>query len=625
MQHWQNFDIELFDHDTVGDSETVRVRVARSPAGVQRDPVTVSIPKSLETWLKVLTKDALSLDETILMGQELSDILLPEPARGMLLESRSLLEQEHGLRIRIELRSLELADLPWEFTYLKPSDYDGTAAERGFLALDRSLSIVRYEPVAKPPGRVKPLGNQPLKISALLANPDIPGWSTLDLHSEQAALQSAVQDETGVQLQIAEQATRQSLNETLDGRPHVLHFAGHGQFKMRPASQFGEYVGRGELLLENQARRADPLPATELATKMRGSGVRLAVLNNCDSAKRDDFNAFTGVAPTLVREGVPAVVAMQYKIRDQHAISLARRLYQNLLQHQSIDSAVTAARLAMFQLEGHYTRDWGVPVLYLRSDEAVLFPDESATDVGGWRSLGWREVVNIGLATVLVAISALLYYLHIEPRVPMGGAVGGVIAAALLVGLAFFQFVAGEALKSALLNWFRRRSTSIVLTVGTLIAGAILLLLPKPIIIKVVPGNSLITEIRPPRIENVSQPYDLRITIGSQQFLVQNVSKAGISMAETNYLANSLHQRYAQSLQESLQSYLLGQNIPNNDHQKYLNHWQQTGTLQAFSALARASGMMLELSKNGRLVACQEFDLNTDQTVYFLEKKNECE
>ena len=72
-------------------------------------------------------------------------------------------------------------------------------------------------------------------------------------------------------------------------------------------------------------------------------------------------------------------------IQDASAIAFSNRLYQALAAGLTVDEAVVAGRLAVVNLAGAETRpgenhpgienrDWGVPVLYLRADQAVLFP-----------------------------------------------------------------------------------------------------------------------------------------------------------------------------------------------------------------------------------------------------------
>jgi hypothetical protein len=66
---------------------------------------------------------------------------------------------------------------------------------------------------------------------------------------------------------------------------------------------------------------------------------------------------------------------MQYKIRDDSAIAFAREFYKALIAGLPIDEAVTNGRLAISQSDA---RGWGVPVLYLRVPNGVIFPEQAA-------------------------------------------------------------------------------------------------------------------------------------------------------------------------------------------------------------------------------------------------------
>ncbi len=69
--------------------------------------------------------------------------------------------------------------------------------------------------------------------------------------------------------------------------------------------------------------------------------LRLVVLNSCEGARTTLTDPYAGVATTLVRLGVPAVVAMQFEISDEAAIVFAEELYTNLIGRQDpIDAAV---------------------------------------------------------------------------------------------------------------------------------------------------------------------------------------------------------------------------------------------------------------------------------------------
>lgn len=627
MQRWHNIDIELFDHDTIGESESVRVRVARSPAGVQRDAINVTIPKSLRAAQEALGADSLDLRQTIELGKSLSEVLLPAEAGELFENSYATLPADHGLRIRIELRSLPLADLPWEFTYRQAADYDAAAPERGFLALNRRLSIVRFEPVAQAPMSCKPLHGKPVNVALLLANPDIPGWARLDLEREIKAVESALSDEPEVQLSVLRNATEQSLNDSLDDRPHVFHFAGHGRFKVKPAAEFGVYVGAGELLFEDAQGELDAIPAKELATKMRGSGVRLAVLNSCESARRDTLNAFTGVAPTLVRDGVPAVVAMQYNIRDQHALQFARRFYRNLARQKPIDDALNAARIAMFNLDGKYSRDWGLPVLYLRSDEAILFPS-NVRSASALSKLGLLGGLNIGLATLLVIALALFYAWHIEPRLPLGNLFYGVLSVACLAGLGFLRYIAGDSLRISLLNWFRRKAATTVLGTALVASTAGLMTIAEPSMVRIVAGTSFLRNVAKFDLEQPLKTFRLEVKFGadvaSQESLIsEDFRRPGVVISTSTGLLKRLQIRYHETVIAALEAYLRRIDQYQN-MSTYMPSWQTPPQELIYPRLGTVQQLTVFIDNGADIQACKTVNVADVVSVITVEKDDEC-
>ena len=146
------------------------------------------------------------------------------------------------------------------------------------------------------------------------------------------------------------------------------------------AGEFGVAAleGKGALVLVAEDGGAELFPVEKLAPNLVGRNIRLAVFGACQTARRDQYNAWTGVAPALTRAGIPAVVAMQYNIRDASAIAFSRRFYKALAAGETIDAAVTDGRLAIFNRSRLEERDWGVPVLYLRTPGGALLPPGEA-------------------------------------------------------------------------------------------------------------------------------------------------------------------------------------------------------------------------------------------------------
>jgi hypothetical protein len=143
---------------------------------------------------------------------------------------------------------------------------------------------------------------------------------------------------------------------------HVLHYMGHGGFDQEHG---------GILLFTDRAGRGLAVTGGDLGVMLRDHGsLRLAVLNACEAGRTDPADPFAGVADTLVRRGIPAVVAMQFEVSDQAAVEFAPALYGALAAGHPVDAAVAEARKAMYTIS---PLEWATPVLYLRADDAHLF------------------------------------------------------------------------------------------------------------------------------------------------------------------------------------------------------------------------------------------------------------
>ena len=100
------------------------------------------------------------------------------------------------------------------------------------------------------------------------------------------------------------------------------------------------------------------------------------------------------MAQTLIQQGVPAVVAMQFEITDRAAIAFSDDFYASLVLGLPVDVAVNEARKSIYAQPN--ATEWATPVLYLRSPDGVLFdlesapvlPEQRATDSDGTVSEG---------------------------------------------------------------------------------------------------------------------------------------------------------------------------------------------------------------------------------------------
>ena len=358
--------IEKKDKQRIG---RFKVRVLTSPTremtAEQATPVEYD-DKELQTALAQLDHRTLDREALVNLGRALGALLFPPGhddaglnVRDILAENLNTLGPDRSLRLRLRLPR-SLAALPWEYVYVDRAG--GGNGLDGFLALDPRIAIVRHETEAlSAPGT--PLTGD-IKVVVALASAE--GFAPLDLKREQSDLEQAFAGNPALEPVFLPEATLSEILSNVEGAG-VFHFAGHGTFEKEMSAAPGTFAGTGEVALEDQL-----VPAEQLEINLRGRGIRLAVLGGCETGRRDGVYTWSGIAPALVKGEIPAVVANQFSITDKGAIAFSQHFYQALAGGLSIERAVSAGRIAAFNADKE-GRDWGVPVLYLRSAKGELF------------------------------------------------------------------------------------------------------------------------------------------------------------------------------------------------------------------------------------------------------------
>src|SRR5215211_7913286 len=277
---------------------------------------------------------------------------------------REARRQNKGLRIKLRVRPPELSALPWEFLYDPKRDY---------LSLSSRTPLVRYPEVPQPIERLTV--TPPLRILGMVASPL--GLPQLDEGHEKRLVEEAtrrLQARGLVELNWLEGQTWRDLQRSMRGGPwHIFHFIGHGGFD--PDTE------EGAIALADEEGRTHLLGATDLALLLDDHYfLRLAFLNSCEGARGSPRDAFSSTAATLVRSGIPAVVAMQYEITDKAAIEFSRSFYEALADGLPVDAVVAEARTA---IKMGSALEWGTPVLYMRSEDGLIFdipPERKRTE-----------------------------------------------------------------------------------------------------------------------------------------------------------------------------------------------------------------------------------------------------
>jgi tetratricopeptide (TPR) repeat protein len=261
-----------------------------------------------------------------------------------------------GVRIRLRLADAELADLPWEYLY--------NPTVNRFLALSVHTPLVRYMDLPDP---IQPIPiTPPIRALVMIASPS--DYPSLDVEAEWNRLTASLADLLAngqIAIDRMDDATLPALQRKLrKSQYHILHFIGHGEFD--------QSLQEGVLLLEDEQHRGHRVGSQYLGMMLHDhESLRVAILNACEGARTSRLDPFAGTAQTLVQQGIPAVIAMQFEIADDVASTFAHEFYGALADGYPIDAALTEARKAIFA-DGRDV-EWGTPVLYLRAPDGRIF------------------------------------------------------------------------------------------------------------------------------------------------------------------------------------------------------------------------------------------------------------
>jgi Tol biopolymer transport system component len=346
-----------------------RARVIHSPAGQAEGEFTLPFSEQdlqvlvlqvfrLSSRRSVRTIASPELREIRTFGARLYAAVFDGAIQTCLLRSLDKAKGSHaGLRVRIHLDDVPaLANVPWEFLYDAGGD--------DFLCLSDQTPLVRYMDLAQ---SAAPLSvTPPLRILTVVSSPA--GYPALDVEKEWDNVSQALQPmvkEGRVALERLETPTLEALQQRLRRTDyHVLHFIGHGTFDDNRED--------GVLLFEDLAGKGDPVGAESLGILLNDhESLRLVLLNACEGARTSATDPFAGTAQSLVRKGIPAVIAMQFEVTDEAAKALSKEFYNALADGWPIDAALAEARKAVFTRVNAV--EWATPVLYMRAPDGRIF------------------------------------------------------------------------------------------------------------------------------------------------------------------------------------------------------------------------------------------------------------
>jgi hypothetical protein len=352
-RNYLDFHVRIHPRPALGEPYPLTVD---SWAGIGTGQVTLDVQDS-EMWARIrrLERYQVNPDDLRSLGTTMWEGLFSSPD----IERRWVACQaeagtDKGIRFKLDIEPPLLAALPWEYLY-DPSSLT-------FPALSPRTPITRYthprqqEP---PPLALEP----PLRILLVSAEPD--GETPIDVEAEQRQIVQAMahlQQANKVEIELLEHATVRELQAALRRPVYVLHYIGHGVYD--------ESAGIGMLALEEEGGGLHALSAEQLHYMLRDTTVRLAVFNACMTARGA---AGRSIAEELMQAGLSATLSMEFAISDRSATRFAGEFYRTLADGWPVDAAVAEGRKAMMFATGLDAMDWGIPVLFMRTRDGMLF------------------------------------------------------------------------------------------------------------------------------------------------------------------------------------------------------------------------------------------------------------
>jgi MoxR-like ATPase len=285
--------------------------------------------------------------------------------------ARNAAAPEMRVALELDANDLSLHEQRWE--YLKAENEEPLAIRERSPFYRRMLG-----------GRDKLLVDAPrVKVLAAIASPAQLG-SVVDpllgaLRPLEVPAESEIIERALRRLQLADlieyrvlgdegaPATLKDVGDLLEEGYHVLHLVAHGIFtdQMPPDNYY--------LVMDLGDGRRPLVSVGELCAAL-GERLKLVVLASCMSAATQTGDGLRGLGPRLVKGGVaPAVIAMQDYVRLETAQLFTQHFYDDLARSGRVDMAMAATRRALFQKTGPNDEpDWGVPVLYMSTDDGKL-------------------------------------------------------------------------------------------------------------------------------------------------------------------------------------------------------------------------------------------------------------
>lgn len=373
---------------------------------LQLDPLTKETIHRFMHWVAKY-EDSCSKEDLQVLGLHLYQVLFDENLRKIFdnayekftRKRQSNKELTFRLKLTFTKDFMGLAQYPWEFLFM-PASPESTSGE--FLAKSTELILTRF----LPDQNIDKLfnGESPVRILIVSSHPRRSDGKALDKIETEEFWDEMEQDEGRLVIKHLENPSLEELRETIQGtdendengeapkpafHPHIFHFIGHGK-PGRIALTKDPYELEARALREGLDLRdmddAEWINGQELSDLFQDNKPGFIFLNACEGGRSEvnevNISDIQNLAHDLVNTGIPAVVAMQYEIKNQDANSFAHMVYQQIHEGEPIDKAI---KRGIMELGKKPSPSWnhrrfGTPVFYLQAKDTTLLPKLKSED-----------------------------------------------------------------------------------------------------------------------------------------------------------------------------------------------------------------------------------------------------
>ncbi|MFB3895384.1 MAG: tetratricopeptide repeat protein [bacterium] len=285
------------------------------------------------------------------------------------------LENPTDCTINIQADHTSGWSLPWEFMQDPAYGYLSQKTQgfiRSHLGINAHLNPIRSD-------------TPKIKILMVISRPS--GEEDVPFQSVARPLMEIFRShQDRVQIDVLRPPTFEQLQKVLSDKPnyyHILHFDGHGIFPEPSGIDYHAFFAKqgslGQLLFENDKGEERFVSGEELGKLLSGKGVPVVMLNACQSGMTHPDAVYPSVGGELLKTGALGVVAMAYSVYVHTAAQFMARVYESLINGQTLAHAVTIAREGLAVRDKRESpigkislQDWVVPVLF-QSGEVQLF------------------------------------------------------------------------------------------------------------------------------------------------------------------------------------------------------------------------------------------------------------